>query len=38
MGGMNAEYTWGPGPIIRFMHDYIKDLGGDLHAGNIRCM
>ena len=35
---MKAEYTWGPGPIIRFMHDKIKDLGGDLHAGNIRCM
>ncbi len=23
---------------MRFMHQKISDLGGDLHAGNIRCM
>ena len=27
-----------PGPIVRFLHQKIGDLGGDLHAGNIRCM
>ena len=26
------------GPIVRFMHQKINDLGGDLHSGNIRCM
>ena len=25
------------GPIVRFMQQKIKDLGGDLHKGNIRC-
>ena len=30
---------YGPtGPIVRFMHQKISDLGGDLHEGNIRCM
>ena len=23
---------------MRFMHQKIKDLGGDLHEGNIRCV
>ena len=26
------------GPIVRFMHQKINDLGGDLHSGNIKCM
>ena len=27
-----------PGPIVRFMHQKINDLGGDLHKGNIKCV
>lgn len=32
------DYLLQYSPIVRFMHQKINDLGGDLHGGNIRCM
>lgn len=34
--GISAK-GFSPGPIVRFMHQKISDLGGNLHKGNIRC-
>lgn len=34
----NGGFGVDVGPIIRFLQDKIKDLGGDLHQGNIRCL